>query len=120
MPGIATVAARQREIAEQLGNPLVEHGAVIAACLVAEGAGEPTFADAGRAADDQIVVGVDPLAAGELLEQGAIEAARGAIIDILDGGLLAQPGIAKPGGELPVVPVGRSRGRAGERAIRDG
>ena len=87
---------------------------------MAERAGQPTLADAGRAADDQIVVRVDPIAGDELLEQGAIEAAGGAVIDILDGRLLAQPGIAQPGGELLVVPIGRSPGRAGGRAIRDG
>jgi hypothetical protein len=51
---------------------------------VAEGAGEPALADAGGPAQDQIVVGVDPLAVGELLEQGAVEPARGAVIDRAD------------------------------------
>jgi hypothetical protein len=35
--GIATIAAGEREVSEQLGNALVEDGAVIAAGLVAEG-----------------------------------------------------------------------------------
>ena len=104
--GIAAVAARERQVAEQLGDALIEDGAIVAASLVAEGAREPTFADAGRAADGQIVVGVDLVAGDELLEQQAIEAARGAVIDILDQRLLAQPGIAQPGGEFPVVPIG--------------
>jgi hypothetical protein len=38
------------------------------------------FADAGRAAQDQIIMRVDPFAAGELVEQPAIETARGALI----------------------------------------
>jgi len=42
-------------------------------------------------------MGIDPLAFGELLEQCTIEAARGAVIDILDGGLMAQPGASKIG-----------------------
>src|SRR5947209_15733147 len=41
--GIAAVAARQREIGEQLGDALVEHRAVVATGLVAESAGKPTF-----------------------------------------------------------------------------
>ena len=85
--GMAAVAAGQREIGEQLGDALVKDRAVVAAGLVAESTGKPTFADAGRAAQDQIVVRVDPFAAGELVEQAAIEAARGAVIDILDDGL---------------------------------
>ena len=103
--GIAAVAAGEREIGEQLGNALVEDGAVVAAGLVAERAGKPTFADAGRAAQDQILVGVDPVAVGELLEQRAIEAARGAVIDILDDGLMAQPGIAQPGEQALVAAI---------------
>ena len=47
--GITSVAARQGEIGEELGNTLIERRAVVAASLVAEGTGKPTFADAGRA-----------------------------------------------------------------------
>jgi hypothetical protein len=50
-----------------------------------------TFAEAGRAAQDQIVVGIDPAAGGELVERRAIEAARGAVIDILN---------SRPGGAI--------------------
>src|SRR4051812_48653735 len=85
--GGAPVAAGQGEIGEQLGDALVEHRAVVAAYLVAESTGKPTFADAGRPAQDQIVVGVDPFAAGALVGQPAIEPARGAVIDILDDGV---------------------------------
>jgi len=55
---------------------VIEHRAVVAAGFVAEGAGKPTFADTGRPAQDQIVVHVDPFAAGELVEQRPIEPAR--------------------------------------------
>jgi hypothetical protein len=66
--GITAVAARQREIGEELGNALIENGSVVTASPVSESAGKPTFADAGRAAQDDVVVGVDPTALGELLE----------------------------------------------------
>ena len=59
-PSIATIAAGQREIGEQFGDTLVEDGAIVAAGLVAECCSQPGFADAGRAAQDQIVVGLDP------------------------------------------------------------
>ena len=49
---------------------------------------------------------VDPFALGELVEQRAIEAARGAVIDILDDGVVAQPGIAQAGGEALVAAMG--------------
>jgi hypothetical protein len=45
---------------------------------------------------------VDPLAAGKLLEQRAVEAARRAVVDVLDGYLMTQPGVAKPSPELPI------------------
>ena len=47
--GIAAVTAGEREFREELGNPLVENRAVVAASLVTEGTGKPTFADPGRA-----------------------------------------------------------------------
>ena len=71
-----------------------------------EGTGQPALADAGGPAQDQIVVRVDPCAAGELLEQGPFETARRAIIDVLDDGLLAQPSIAQPGGQALVAAMG--------------
>ena len=49
---------------------------------------------------------VDPLAIGELVEQSAVEAAWGPVIDVLDAGLLAQSGIAQSGGEPLVAAVG--------------
>jgi hypothetical protein len=49
-------------------------------------------------------MGIDPGALGELLEQGAIETARGAVVDVLDGGLMAQPA---------VTPIGPSAASAG-------
>jgi hypothetical protein len=48
---------------------------------------------------------IDPATFGEFLEQGAIETAGGAVIDILDGGLMAQPGIAQAGEQAPVTSI---------------
>ncbi len=87
--GIAAVGARHDQVAEQLGDTLVEDGAIVPAGLVAERTGEPGFADAGRAADDQIVVRVDPIPGDQLLEERPVEAARSTVIDILDQRLLA-------------------------------
>lgn len=49
---------------------------------------------------------IDPRAAGELVEQPAIEAARGPVIDVLDDGVVAQSGITQPGGEAFVATMG--------------
>jgi hypothetical protein len=72
---------------------------------VAERRGKPAFADAGWAAQDQIVVGFDPAALGELEGQRAIEAARGAVIDILDGSLMAQSGAAQARPQTPLAAI---------------
>src|SRR5690606_17284690 len=90
------------EVGEQLGNALIEHGSIVSAGLVAEGAGKPALADAGRAADHHVVVLVDEAALGELEEQDAIERARCAEVHVLDAGLMAQPGVAQAGLE-PLV-----------------
>jgi hypothetical protein len=73
---------------------------------VTQSTGKPTLADPGWAAQDQIVVRVDPLAIGELLEQSAVEAAWGSVIDVFDAGLLAQSGVAQPGGKPLVAAMG--------------
>ena len=49
---------------------------------------------------------VDPLAIGELVEESAVEPAWGPVIDVLDAGLLAQSGIAQPGGQPFVAAMG--------------
>jgi hypothetical protein len=102
---IATVAAAEREICEQLGNALIEHRAIVATGFVTEGRGEPAFADAGWPAQDQVLVRIDPAALGELLEQRAIETARRTVIDVFDSGLMAQPGVAQAGVHSPVTSV---------------
>src|ERR1700756_997025 len=80
---ITAVTTGQREIAEQLGDALIEDGMIVAAGLVAKRRRQPTLADAGWSGDHQIVARLDPAAGDQLLEQGTIQAARGAIIDIL-------------------------------------
>jgi hypothetical protein len=50
-------------------------------------------------------MGVDPGTLRKLLEQRTIESARGAVIDIFDGGLMAQPGVAQAGVQPPVASV---------------
>ena len=64
----------------------VEDGHVLSARLVAESAGEPTFAQAARAGHEQIAAFGDPVASGELEEQRAVEPARALIVDVLDAG----------------------------------
>ena len=74
---------------------------------MAEGTSQPRLADTGRTDDDQMMMVADPLAAGELVEQSAVEAAGRMQVDILDDGGLTQPGLAQAAGEALVLPAGR-------------
>lgn len=93
---MAAVAARQSEIGEQPWDALVERRAIVAAGLVAERRRKPALANAGGPADQQVGVVVDPLAFDQHRQEAAVEAARGAIVDVLDTGLLAQLGVLQP------------------------
>jgi hypothetical protein len=84
---MAAVAAGERQIVEQSRDALIEHGAIVATGLVAERRGEPTLADAGRAADQEIDAVVDPATLNEAGEQRTVEPARGAVVDVLDARL---------------------------------
>src|SRR6516165_3905821 len=59
---IAVDTAGERELGEELRDPLIENRAVVTAGLVTERTGKPTLADPSGSAQDQIVVRVDPLA----------------------------------------------------------
>jgi len=86
---------------------MIEDGAVVAAGLVAERASNPTFADAGWADDEQILVPCDPLAGNEFLEQRPVEAARGFVVDVLDDSGLAQAGGLEAAFEALVLTLDR-------------
>ena len=85
---------------------------IVSAGLMTERAGEPGFADAGRADDDQVLLLLDPATQGEILEQRAVKTAIGTIVDILDNGSVSQPGVAQARRKatvLTVEPVAQDR-----------
>jgi hypothetical protein len=96
----------QRQIDEEARDALVEDGPVVAARLVAEGTSKPRFAHTRWAFDNQVLRDVDPVAVDELLEEGAVEAARRPVIDVLDRCLVTQAGEAQPGLEPAVLAFG--------------
>ena len=49
----------------------------------------------------------DPFAGRKLEEEGAVKAAVGAEVDVLDNGRLAQPGLTQAAGEPLVLAAGR-------------
>ena len=117
---VAPVAARERKVFAELRPAMIDDGTIVAAGLLADGASEPTFADARWADESQIVVGVDPLAFGEFLEQGAVEPARGAVVDVFDAGLLAEFCGAQPAPSAACRVEETLPDQAAERASRCG
>src|SRR5215217_3169426 len=105
-PRVAPVVTCQGKVGEHLRQALVEDRAVVAAGLLAESAGEPALADAGGPFDDQVLRLLDPSSASEGLEQHAVEAAGGTVVDVLDRRLVAQSGVAQRSEEPAVVAIG--------------
>jgi hypothetical protein len=65
---------------------------IIAASFVAEGASDPAFAQTGCPCDEQVLIAVDPVADDESGEDGAVDAAWRAQIDVFHACALAQRG----------------------------
>ena len=101
-PAMTAVAACQRQSIKQPWHALIGHGAIVATGFVTERTGKPALADSGRADDDQVLMPIDPVAVGELLEQCLVEPAWRLHVDVLDDRRLAQTGELEPGGE-PLV-----------------
>src|SRR4029077_6751777 len=102
-PGGLAVDAGEGEFVEKPGKPLIAHREPATRALVADGASEETLAATGRAQDQNVVVLVQPAAAGEAVDQAAVETARGAVVNILEAGGLAQLGKAQTWGERGIV-----------------
>jgi len=81
----ASIAMGQFEVGEQAWQSLVDNGEVVAAGSLPQSAGKPGLSDTAGASDHQVARLFDPASGGELLEQGPVQFARRAKVDILDG-----------------------------------
>jgi hypothetical protein len=81
----------ERQGCQQTRQAVIENGEVLSTGFVAERATQPTFPDSGWTDDQTIAVLADPIIRGELEEERAIQAARSAVIDVLDASLIAHP-----------------------------
>ncbi len=93
--GMAAISAGEREVGEEPGYAFIEHRAIVACRLVAEGTDKPAFAHACGTGDDQIEMFVDEGTFSELCEEGAIEPARRLVVDIFDAGVVTELGKAQ-------------------------
>jgi hypothetical protein len=71
---------------------MIEHRAIVSARRVRQRASDPTFTDAGRTNDDQVLMLIDPVSGSELGEQRLVEPARRLHINVLDDGVLSKTG----------------------------
>jgi hypothetical protein len=71
---------------------MIEHRVIVSARGVRQGTSDPTFTDAGRTDNDQVLMPVDPVPGGEPGEQRLVEPAWRLHVDVLDDGVLAKTG----------------------------
>src|SRR5664280_823133 len=103
---IAAVAPSEGERLEQARDTVILDRTIVAASLVAEGASNPTLAEAGWPCDEQVLVAVDPVAADESCKDGTVDAAWRAQIDVFHARILAQRGELEAGRETFGVALG--------------
>ena len=82
------------EFLEETRQSSVAGVEAITAGFVSECAGEPRFANASGAGDEDIEVAVEIVTVGELSEETFVEAAAVAIVDVFDAGLLSKASVA--------------------------
>ncbi len=88
-------------------RPDLNQACCLASGEVTEGAGEPGFADAGGAREEDVAPGGDPAGVGEFEEGLFLETAGVFVVDVLDAGVrLTEPGVFEEAGEAAVVAVG--------------
>jgi len=103
-PAITAIPLGDVEFWEETWQTDILCGVAFTAGLLSEGAGEVGFAAAGGAGDDEVMVLRDKGASGELCHEGFIETSWMAVIDVLDTGLLFEPGFLESAVEATVFP----------------
>src|SRR6266699_7196073 len=103
---IATVTTCEGERLEQARDAMILDRTIVAGSFVAEGTGNPALAEPGCPGDEQVLIAVDPVAACEPGENGAVDAARDAQIDIFHACALAQRGELEARRKTPGVTFG--------------
>lgn len=99
----ATVEACQGEIFEQAWHTQIEDGMIEPGCLASEGTSQPGFSGSGQTGDDEVLMGFQPGALGQLQGVAPVKAAAGCEVDVFDTGFdEAQLGCGQPIGQTPV------------------
>lgn len=82
----ATVAVGDAQLLQQARGAQVQRAVALATGLVAQGAGEPGLADAGRAGQQQVVPLTDPVTTGQGRDQALVQRAATAPVEVFQAG----------------------------------
>jgi hypothetical protein len=102
--GIASISFGDLKVLEETGETEIANRVAFTAGLMSQGTGQEGLPASRGAGDEDIVVLSDPVAGTQLGDQGFIQAAGMAEVDILQGRLLPQPGLMETGFHSAVLP----------------
>jgi hypothetical protein len=102
--GITPIPFGDLKILEETGETEIADRVAFTAGLMGQGTGQEGFSASRGAGNENIVVLSDPVAGTQLGDQGLIQAAGMAEVDLLQGRLLAQPGLMETGFHSAVLP----------------
>jgi hypothetical protein len=118
--GVGAVRAGQGQFSEEPGEAIVAGGEAVTAGTVAEGAGQVALAGAGGAGDEDALVVADPVTAGEAQNQGAIQSAGTAEVEVLHDGREMELGELKESGEAAIIAEGDLAFQEQSQAVLEG
>ena len=103
---VASVGSRDGQRTQQPGHAEVQRAVSVAAGAVGESARYPALSHAGCSADQDVEMLADPASIGEREDQLPVEPARVTEVDVLDAGVVLEPGSSQPVGEPSRVALG--------------
>ena len=104
--GTGTVPTGEGELVEEPGDAVVAGGDAEAAGLVAERTGEIGLSRPRRAGDEHGLAVPDPLPGGEAEHEGSVQPAGGLEVEVFDGGVEVELGVAFETLVAALLPVG--------------
>jgi hypothetical protein len=104
--GVAPVAFGDLEILEEAGETEITGRVSLSTGLVSQCAGQEGLPASGGACNEKVVVPIHPVAGSQLGDQGFVQAAGVAEVDILQSRGLPQAGLMETGFQPAIFPVG--------------
>ena len=104
-PGGLAGLPGQGDLGEEPGSAEKETGEAQEAGLMPESPGEKGLAHSCGTDDEEVPVIFDPVASGEFLKQGAVQAPGGPVVDVLETGGLPDPAFGQTPDKLLVLPL---------------